>query len=138
VVRQELPGQDIILFDGVCNLCNRSVIFVLQNDPGRVFRFASIQSATGAALLEGCGLPADFNKTVIYLEKGIPYFNSTAALRIAGKLAGPWPVLARIGLLVPRPLRDGVYNVIARNRYHWFGRRDSCLVPTQELSSRFL
>lgn len=130
--------RHIILFDGVCNLCNRSVIFVLKWERQPIFQFASIQSGAGQLLLERCGLPPDFLEAVVYIEIGTPYLGSTAALMIGRKLAFPWSILARLGLLVPRFIRDPVYRQIARHRYKWFGRREICMVPTGSLKARFL
>lgn len=134
----EIQQQKIILFDGVCNLCNRSVIFVLQHEKEPVFRFASIQSETGKELLAWCGLPGDYLEAVVFIDRGAVHLGSTAALKIGGHLRFPWSFLARAGLLVPKPIRDWVYCQIAQRRYRWFGKRDLCMVPTKNVESRFL
>lgn len=130
-------GQAVLLFDGVCNLCNASVNFVIDRDPQAYFRFAALQSEAGRALLEGQHLHGDYLDSIVLVEHGRVYTNSTAALRVARHLSGAWPLLA-VFLVVPRPVRDLVYGWVARNRYRWFGRRDTCRLPTPELRVRFL
>jgi predicted DCC family thiol-disulfide oxidoreductase YuxK len=127
----------IVLFDGVCNLCNASVRFVLDRDPAGRFRFASLQSEAGRRLLEAHRLPTDELSTVVVVADGRAYTRSDAALRIARGLGGGWPALGALRL-VPRPLRDAAYGVVARNRYRWFGRKEECMLPTPEQRSRFL
>lgn len=122
-----------MLFDGVCNLCNGLVQFVLPRDPGAHFHFASLQSATAQRLLQG-RIPAE---TIVLLEGGRRYVKSTAALRIVRRLRFPWPIFYA-GVAVPRPVRDVVYDWVARHRYRWFGRRESCLLPAPEWRGRFL
>lgn len=123
-----------ILFDGVCNLCNASVNFIIDRDPKGYFRFAALQSDAAKALGEA---PNGDPDSIVLLEDGVRYEQSTAALRIARRLSGLWPVLYA-GIILPRPLRDLVYRFIARNRYKWFGRRDACRLPSPELKARFL
>ncbi len=130
-----------ILFDGVCNLCNGAVQFIIRRDPRARFRFAALDSPAAGALLAGTtALPA-LPDSIILIEPGTPSARlstqSTAILRIARGLRFPWPLLS-IFILIPRPIRDWVYSVIARNRYRWFGRRESCMVPTPDLRERFL
>lgn len=134
----EIRQQKIILFDGVCNLCNSSVIFVLKHEKQAVFRFASVQSESGKELLDWCGLPRDSMEAVVFLDRGTVHRGSTAALKIGTQLRFPWSFLARAGLIVPKPVRDWVYRQIARHRYRWFGRRDVCMVPTESWKARFL
>lgn len=127
----------VVLFDGVCNLCNGSVQFIVRRDPYGYFRFASLQSEPGRSLLREHGLdPADLF-SVILVEDGKVYARSDAALRIARRLSGVWRAAGALRVL-PRSLRDRVYDLVARNRYRWFGRRDACMVPTPELRERFL
>ena len=133
----EIRGQKIILFDGVCNLCNGSVIFVLKREKEPILRFASIQSKAGKELLEWCKLPPDYSKAVVYIDNGKPYLGSTAALKIGQRLKFPWPLISLIGVMIPKFFRDWVYNQIATHRYQWFGKRDVCMVPTKELKARF-
>lgn len=135
---EEIRREKIILFDGICNLCNGSVIFVLEHEKDSNFRFASIQSTTGKELLKWCGLPSDYAEAVIYIENGKIHTGSAAALRIGQELRFPWSMLANAGLIVPGFIRDRVYDQIARHRYQWFGKRDICMVPTENLKSRFL
>ncbi len=132
-----LPGA-VILFDGVCNLCNGFVQFVIERDPSAQFRFASLQSEAGQQLLSahGAAVPTA-PETVVLVENGQVYTHSTAALRILRQLRGPWAWLYA-AIVVPRPLRDAVYRFVARHRYQWFGRREACWLPTPELRTRFL
>jgi predicted DCC family thiol-disulfide oxidoreductase YuxK len=125
-----------VLFDGTCNLCSRSVKFIIRHDPRGRFAFASLQSELGRAAVREHGRdPGDID-TVVLVQGGRLYDRSTAALRIAAGLRMPWPLLA-VFLAVPRPLRDAVYCWIARNRYRWFGKSEECMVPTAELKGRF-
>ncbi|GAA3917420.1 thiol-disulfide oxidoreductase DCC family protein [Hymenobacter algoricola] len=128
-----------ILFDGVCNLCNGFVQFVIRHDAAGRFRFASLQSASGQALLaaHGITLPATGPETVLLVEGGQVYTHSTAVLRIARGLGGAWRLLYA-GRLLPRAFRDALYRFVARHRYQWFGRQDACTLPTPELQQRFL
>ena len=135
---KEIKHQKIILFDGICNLCNGSVIFVLEREQRPIFKFSSIQSETGKGLLEWCGLPKDFNQAVILIDEGKVYSGSTAALKIGQRLRFPWSALSSLGLLVPMFIRDWVYSRIAQHRYQWFGKKDICMVPIEGLKSRFI
>ena len=130
------PGP-IILFDGVCNLCHRSVQFVLPRDKKGVFRFASLQSPVGQALLKKYGLSDGQTDSFVLVEMGRVYTRSSAALRVVKKLKGLWPLLT-VTWIVPRPLRDRVYDYVARHRYQWFGKEESCWLPTPEWKGRFL
>lgn len=127
----------VVLFDGVCNLCNRSVRFIIDRDPGGVFRFAPLQSEAGEKLLEQYGLPTENYGTFILIEGGRYYVRSEAALRVAKLLGGGWG-LAYAFMTVPAPLRDRVYDYVARNRYKWFGRTDECMAPGPGIEERFL
>lgn len=127
----------VVLFDGVCNLCNAYVNFVIDRDPEGCFRFAALQSEASRPVLEKCRLPSHLLEGIVLFEDGRCYARSTAALRICRRLNGLWPLLYGL-ILVPRPLRDAVYGWIVRNRYRWFGKRESCRVPTPELAGRFL
>lgn len=127
----------IILFDGVCNLCNQSVQFVLPRDREGYFSFASLQSDTGASILTENGYSADFLGSFMLYEDGKLYKQSTAALRVARKLGFPW-TLSAVFYIVPPFLRNLVYDFIARNRYKWFGKTDECWLPRPEWSSRFI
>ncbi|GAB5521541.1 MAG: thiol-disulfide oxidoreductase DCC family protein [Rhodothermales bacterium] len=127
----------VVLFDGVCNLCNTSVNYIIDHDPEGYFKVASLQSESAQALLDDYHLPADYLDSLVLVEGGRVYTRSTAALRIARRLQGGVQVLAVL-LAIPEPLRDIVYAWVARNRYRWFGQRDTCRLPTPELQSRFL
>jgi predicted DCC family thiol-disulfide oxidoreductase YuxK len=127
----------VILFDGVCNYCNAIVNWVLRLDRKGVFRFATLQSEHGQALLREHGLPPDNLDSVVLVENGKAYTKSDATLRIAHHL--PWWLQeARLLWIVPRPFRDAIYDTIARNRYRWFGKKESCMIPTAEQRGRFL
>lgn len=127
----------VILFDGICNLCNNAVQFVLKHDKKKLFRFASLQSDFGKSILIKYGLPTDnFNSFVLILN-GKAYTKSTAALSVAKMLSGPIKVLYGF-IIVPAFIRNGVYNVIARNRYKWFGKKESCMLPSPDVAARFL
>ena len=127
----------ILLFDGVCNFCSDAVHFLVPRDPKGRLRFAALQSDTGAEIQLRFGLdPADLD-SVVLVEGGRCHTKSGAALRVAGKLSGAWPLFAVL-LVIPWPLRDWAYDRFAERRYRWFGRSDACLVPTPELRERFL
>jgi predicted DCC family thiol-disulfide oxidoreductase YuxK len=132
-----LSDHAVVLFDGVCTLCNGAVNFIIDRDPEGYFRFAPLQSDVGERLLADAGPEAAPLDTIALVENGKVSVRSTAALRIARRLSGPWPLLSAF-LAVPRPLRDAVYDWIAARRYDWFGRRDQCRLPTPALKGRFL
>jgi predicted DCC family thiol-disulfide oxidoreductase YuxK len=127
----------VLLFDGVCTLCNGLVRFVIERDPGGRFQFAPLQSEAARRLLGKAPQPQPLADSFVLVEDGRLFTGSTAALRVVRGLRFPWP-LAYALVAVPRPVRDWVYEVVARNRYRWFGRRDICMVPTPELRPRFL
>ena len=129
--------QAIILFDGHCNLCSGAVQFILKRDTKRYFRFASLQSPVGQQLLREYQLPAVAMDSFWLLEGQHGYDRSTAALRVVKKLRGLWPLLNFL-LVIPKWIRDPVYNWVARNRYRWFGKREQCWVPGPQWSDRFL
>lgn len=135
---EEIEQQKIILFDGVCNLCNGSVNFILKRERDRAFQFASIQSEAGRKLLEWCGLPKDYVQAVVYIENGKIYLGSNAALKIGQSLTFPWSFVSSAGFIVPKFIRDWVYNQIAQHRYRWFGKKVFCMLPTESLKARFL
>jgi predicted DCC family thiol-disulfide oxidoreductase YuxK len=130
-------GNSVVLFDGVCNLCNKWVQFVINRDPERHFRFASLQSAQGRALLQAHGLPVDHLGSIVLIQSNRAFQESDAVLRIARGLRAPWP-MAGIFMVLPRALRDFVYRIIARNRYRWFGQADSCMLLFPNSAERFL
>lgn len=125
----------IVLFDGVCNFCDHAVMFIVDRDRHGHFAFAPLQSPFAARLLASHGMSG--LSTMVVVEGERVYTRSAAALRIARRLDGLWPLLSVLWL-VPKPLRDAAYSHFAANRYKWFGRLDACRVPTPELRSRFL
>jgi predicted DCC family thiol-disulfide oxidoreductase YuxK len=127
----------IILFDGVCNLCNGTVQFILKRDKKKRFRFASLQGKFGQDTLKKFGLPGGNPNSFILLEGDHIYTHSTGALRLFRHLEGIWKLLYGF-IIVPVFIRDGIYNFIARNRYRWFGKSASCYLPTAALKERFL
>lgn len=133
-----MADHPVILFDGVCGLCNRTVDLLLRHDRRGRLRFAAQQSPAGQALLARHGLPPDALAYLVLVENGGVATRSTAVLRIGRLLGGGWAGLAALGYLVPRPLRDALYDFVARRRYAWFGRRADCRVPTADERARFL
>ena len=133
----DLP-QPLYFFDGQCVLCSRFVAFCLKRDPEGRLRFASAQSALGKRVLVALGLPDDtLDRTILLLEDGRIYTRSTAALRALRHLKGPARWLRPL-ILVPKILRDPIYDFVARNRIRWFGRLDTCLVPSPQTRDRFI
>ena len=126
-----------ILFDGVCNLCNGFVQFVIARDPSARFRFAALQSDAAARLLREARVRSPLPDSVVLVEDGRVYVRSEAALRIARGLRFPWPLFYG-AVVIPRGIRDRVYDVVAAHRYRWFGRRETCMIPTPDLRRRFL
>jgi predicted DCC family thiol-disulfide oxidoreductase YuxK len=132
-----MNNQPIILFDGVCNFCNSAVNFVIKRNSKSNILFAPLQSEAGQKLLQQYNLPADDMQSFIFIENGIMYKQSTAALKVCRYLKGLWP-LCYVFIIVPKFIRDGIYNWIAKNRYKWFGIRQQCMIPTPEVKARFL
>jgi predicted DCC family thiol-disulfide oxidoreductase YuxK len=127
----------VLLFDGACNLCNRSVQWVLLRDPRGIFRFAPLQSDIGQALLRQHGLSTENLDTVVLVDGPRVFLRSDAPLEVARRLGGLWPLLC-VFKIVPRALRDGVYNWVARHRYRWFGHQSECFLPNPAWKGRFL
>jgi predicted DCC family thiol-disulfide oxidoreductase YuxK len=132
---QQFPS--IVLFDGVCNLCNGAVAFIIARDRRAQFGFASLQSDAGRRLLRELNGGDALPDTFVLVEEGRMFTQSTAALRIAQRLGFPWSLAALLTVL-PRAIRDRAYRVVARNRYRWFGKRETCMMPTPDLRRRFL
>ena len=132
-----MDTSSIVLIDGECLLCQGATKFIIRHDPAGRFQFASLQSNTGQKLLSKSGLPADFMSGFVLIEDERYFTQSTAALRIARQLRGLWPLTYGF-IIVPRMIRDRVYQYIARNRYRWFGKADQCMLPTPELKGRLL
>ena len=126
----------IILFDGVCNLCNTSVNFVIKNDKKGVFRFAPIQTNFGESTLKKYHINTIDTDSIILIDKDKYYIKSTAALYIAKNLSGAYPLLFCF-MLVPKFMRNWVYDFVAKNRYKWYGKKESCMIPTPELIDKF-
>lgn len=134
------PGpidSPVILFDGVCNLCNSSVQFIIRHDPRSRFHFAALQSDFGQSQLELHGFSKEQLLSVVLVINGKAYDKSRAALEIARRLSGLWPLMYGF-MIIPAFIRDFFYNWISRNRYRWFGRQDECMIPTPELKARFI
>mgnify|MGYP003532219804 CR=1 FL=1 len=127
----------IILFDGVCNLCESSVQMVLKKDKKAYFHFASLQGKTGQSLLQVYGLQGNDLKSFVLIENGVAYTRSTAALRVTRHLSGSLKWLHPL-IILPTWLRNGVYDLIAANRYRWFGKKNECWLPRPEWKNRFL
>lgn len=131
-----LQGHGIILFDGVCNLCNKTVQFILKHDHKEYFLFASLQSEIGQSLLKQHGLPSDLN-SVVLIEGDQTYTESDVPLQICKRLPKLWKLLF-IGKLIPPPVRNSLYRLIAKKRYSWWGQSESCMIPAPQLKKRFL
>ncbi|MCK6694618.1 MAG: thiol-disulfide oxidoreductase DCC family protein [Thermoanaerobaculia bacterium] len=127
----------VILFDGVCNLCNVSVQWVLKRDQKGQFRFAALQSGTGQRLLERFGQNRESFDTVVLVDGDRLFTRSDAAIEIARRLGKPWSWLALLRW-IPKRLRDAAYDIVARHRYRWFGRRETCMLPRPEWKERFV
>ncbi|UJH91622.1 thiol-disulfide oxidoreductase DCC family protein [Antarcticibacterium sp. 1MA-6-2] len=137
---ESLPiNKKIILFDGVCNLCNNFVNFIIERDKKDVFRFASLQSETGRKLTSERGIEVEeAMNSVILIEPGVAYYQKSAAvLEISKHLSGGYSSL-RFFSFLPESFRDSIYDIVAKNRYKWFGKKDACMIPTPELKAKFL
>mgnify|MGYP001303898982 CR=1 FL=1 len=130
-------NKKIILFDGVCNLCNGSVVFIIKRDKKDVFRFAAIQSEEGQKLIDKHQIDTTKVDSILLFDGEKHYAKSTAALKIARNLKGGYPLLYGF-IILPAFFRNWVYDIIARNRYKWFGKKESCMIPTPELKGKFL
>ncbi|WCK57192.1 thiol-disulfide oxidoreductase DCC family protein (plasmid) [Aneurinibacillus sp. Ricciae_BoGa-3] len=126
----------VVLFDGLCNFCDKSVQFIIERDPNAYFHFASLQSDVGKEYLIAHGIKTEVNSLVL-IENEKAYIKSSAALRISCNLAGFWRLFSVL-LIIPRPNRDFFYDWFAKNRYKWFGKREHCVIPTPEYQRRFL
>jgi predicted DCC family thiol-disulfide oxidoreductase YuxK len=136
---QNLPfNKKIILFDGVCNLCNSAVQFVIQHDKKDVFRFVALQSKLGQEILKHIGINTSNIDSIILYEPGIAYhYKSSAAIQIAKSLGEFWH-LGTIFKIIPTAIRNQIYDYVAKNRYKWYGKKESCMIPTPELKAKFL
>ncbi len=132
-----LPQQHVIVFDGICNLCNATVAFVIRHDRSARFHFLSIQSELGREIYTRLGYDPECPGTLLLVTDGVVLDRSNAALGIAQQLGWPWRLLT-VGRILPQSWRDFLYDRVARSRYRFFGRRTSCLIPTPALKARFL
>ena len=134
-----MSARPLLLFDGVCNLCDGAVRFVIQNDPAEQFRFAPLQSDAARPYLERAGLDAGYLQSLVLVDEGgAAHVGADAALQTALRLREPWPALARLAFAVPAPAREAGYRFVARHRYRVFGTRDACRMPTPAERARFL
>ena len=135
----EFPeNKKIILFEGVCNLCNQTVLRIIKLDKKDIFRFTSLQSETGKEIIDYLKIDTTKVDSIILFEPNQAYYlKSTAALKIFGNFGGIWEV-SKFLLFFPSFIRDFVYDIIAKNRYKWFGKKNQCMIPTPELLSKFL
>jgi len=129
--------KKIILFDGVCNLCNKAVTYIIDHDPKDQFRFAALQSEVGKALLEKHDIDPAAVDSIVLISEDKAFIKAGAALRIAKHLSGLLPALY-VFVVLPAFITNSVYDIIARNRYDWFGKKDNCMIPTADLKSKFL
>lgn len=132
-----MPGQPIILFDGVCNFCNNTVNFVIRRDPKSIFKFATLQCTVAQQILKSHRLDNAEMNSFVLIENDKIYIKSTAALRVCRRLKGLWPLMYGF-IIVPKLIRNGIYNWIAKNRYTWFGKKEVCMIPSPDVSARFL
>lgn len=131
-------GKRIVLFDGVCNLCNGAVQFIIKKDKKDLFRYAALQSEIGEKLIAERGIDTSKVDSIILIEPGVAYFvKSDAALKIGQSFGGLWKGLA-LFTWIPKVFRDVIYDLVAKNRYRWFGRKEACMIPTPELQAKFL
>lgn len=128
--------KPVILFDGECNFCDSSVQFIIKRDPAGYFNFTSLQSDVGQSLLMSSHVPSNID-SMILIKDGHVFYKSSAALRICRHLAGAWKLMY-VFIIVPAPVRNFVYDIIAKNRYRWFGKKESCMLPPSEIRDRFL
>ena len=128
--------KPVLLFDGYCNLCSNSVVFVVKREKGDAFRFASLQSGFTDKLLQKVSHKDDAPDSIVLVEDGKTYFRSTAALRITKKLKWPWPLLYAF-IIIPPFIRNWVYDLIAKRRYKWFGKKEQCFIPAEDMSHKF-
>ena len=129
--------QPIILFDGVCNFCNSAVNFVIKRNSKLNIMFAPMQTEAGQKLLQQYNLPLNDMASFIFIDNGKVYRQSTGALKVCRYLRGLWPLCYGL-IIVPKFIRDAIYNRVAKNRYKWFGVRQQCMIPTPEVKARFL
>ncbi len=139
MIFNQLPKhKKIILFDGVCNLCNSSINYVIDNDKNDIFRFVSLQSNLGIELQNYLGIKIEsIDSIILYIPNEAYYIKSTAALKIMNEFSGLWK-LTKVFYIIPTSLKDLIYDYVARNRYKWFGKEENCRLITPELKKKFL
>lgn len=130
-------NEAVLLFDGVCNLCNGSVQFIIKHEKSSVLKFAAIQSEAGQKLLSQYNINPEYTNSVILIKEGKVYTESDAVFKTSQFLKFPFS-LGRFLVVVPKPIRNFIYRKVAKNRYRWFGKKDSCMIPTPDLRNRFL
>lgn len=128
----------ILLFDGVCQFCDQSVQFLIRHDQKGIIKFAALQSNTGQKLLREHDLSTTDLNSLIFIHQHRYFTKSTAVVEICSLLGTKWKVLSIILRLIPRPIRDSIYDIVAKNRYKWFGKKDQCIIPSKEIRDRFL
>ena len=128
--------KPVLLFDGYCNLCSNSVVFIVKREKGDTFRFASLQSDIADKLLKEANHKEDAPDSIVLVENDKTYYRSAAALKIAKKLKWPWPLLYAF-IIIPPFIRDWIYDAIAKRRYKWFGRKEQCFIPPEDMSHKF-
>lgn len=130
-------NKHIIIFDGICKFCSASIIFIYKRDKYAKIKFTTAQSPVGEYLLQSYDTPLDYNKSIVYIENGLPHTKSNAVLRIASTLSWPWRLLS-IFIIIPNFIRDSCYDIIANNRYKIMGKRKTCTIPTDDFINRFI
>lgn len=134
---QKNDNNAIVLFDGICNFCSRSVLFIIRRDPAAYFRFAALQTDSGRLIAERYRINLDRTDSIILIENKRVFYRSDAALRISRKLRGAWK-LFYLFIVIPPFIRNFIYDLVARNRYKWFGKRDTCFIPDESIKARFI
>lgn len=132
-----MQQDNIVVFDGLCNFCSKSVEFIIKQDKKAIFRFAAIQSRTGGELIRQFGMDPNDIKTFMLVKGGRAYIRSEAVLQIVKQFQAPWRFLLVLRL-IPRPVRDWAYTLFANNRYRWFGKMEKCMVPSPDINARFM
>jgi len=127
----------VVLFDGICNFCSGSVLSIIKRDPKGYFRFSAIQTESGESIMKKYNIHSDKADSIILIENNMVYYRSSAALRIARKLKGGWKLFYG-AMIIPPFIRNFFYDLVARNRYRWFGKRDHCFIPDQNIRERFI
>ena len=130
-------SDNLILFDGLCHLCSSSVLFIIRHDKGAVFKFVPMQTERGRQLCQAAGFDTTKLETFLVFRQGLLFARSDAALEVVRHFGGLWRVLLVLKLM-PRGWRDGLYALIVKNRYRWFGRREACMIPSADIKERFL